>query len=935
MTGSPTPRSGYGAASPTWPIGPDLPEEHVVQVITPGTAEPYALRLAVYAPNGDRIGTLPHHLGFEAGLPLNDVPSLKVTYPAAGAGAGWLAQPVELAVEESVGGGPWLEPNDARFLRIRRGSNATDATGARTYDCPGWSWQLRKLVLYAGPVMADGKRPFSAVPAGAILRTFIDEGQARGALPGLAAGFSTTHDSAGQPWDKTLTLQIDPGTDLLTLLLNLAEQGVLDWTMAGRTLRVYNEGTVLGEDLATGPAPVDLRLGRDIDDAPATATLEDLATAILVRGDGGFSVEVTNPAAPQPWGRWETSQSQSGVTDHGTATLLGTNALERAGRERTQLTRGLRFGAARWLPLVHYRPGDTVLAPGDDGVMEPLRVRQITLSCDADGSLGGNVVLNDRFIERELRLARQAAGILAGGVSSGGTGGEPAPEQPGGRVAAPPQGLIVEPAAYVDEYGFARGQITATWSPVTADTAGVAIDPDRYELYARVNETGEIWRLIATSDDTTATYSPLVVAWTYGFKVRAVAQGTPGDFSATFVALIPDDVTPPPVPAAPVLSTRLGVIEVAWSGLAGTGAAMPADFEHVRVYMAATEDGPWQVVDHLRAAGAVFVADQPYEETRWFRLTAVDRRGNESEPSTSASIATQPLVDTDIIGEVIHGANIQPGTINAADKVIANTITGALIQALAIEAGHIAANAITADKIQAGAITAVKVAADAITGKTITGSLFRTAATGRRIVLDPSSLDMRFYPNSGSNFSRLWTSDTAFPGEATFTITSGTNPPQTAQSFFTVAAGWQSMAIFDPVTLDDNGGFLESAEDYARMGFSNGALDEQYFRFDGSARTRHEGKWWDFNDLGSTAGVNSGSLVTGSGFSGTTISYGSTMQGNMGPVATIRNSENRADFDWAITASNQSGFTIRWTATGGTFTGKATYWWSFRHNGSA
>lgn len=50
--------------------------------------------------------------------------------------------------------------------------------------------------------------------------------------------FTTTHDSAGQAWDKTLTLQIEPGTDLLTLMINLSEQGVLDWTMSGRTLRV-------------------------------------------------------------------------------------------------------------------------------------------------------------------------------------------------------------------------------------------------------------------------------------------------------------------------------------------------------------------------------------------------------------------------------------------------------------------------------------------------------------------------------------------------------------------------------------------------------------------------------------------------------------------------------------------------------------------------
>ncbi|WP_188197209.1 fibronectin type III domain-containing protein [Nonomuraea sp. SYSU D8015] len=909
-----------------------------MQVITPGTAEPYDLRLIAYAPNSGRLGVLPHHLGFEAGLPLNDVPSLKATYPAAGAGADWLTQPVEIAVEVSIGGGPWLEPNDARFLRIKRGSNATDATGARTYECPGYAWMLRKLVLYAGPVMADDKRPFSAVSAGAILRTFVDEGQARGALPGLSVAFTTTHDSAGQPWDKTLTLQIEPGTDLLTLLINLSEQGVLDWTMSGRTLRVYNEGTILGEDLATGPGPVDLRLGRDIDDAPATATLEDLVTAILVRGEKGLAVEVTNPSAPQPWGRWETSQSQGGVTDEGTAILLGTNALERVGRERTQLTRGIRFGAARFLPLVHYRPGDVVLAPADEGVMEPVRVRQITLSVDQDGGLGGNLVLHDRFIEREIRLARQAAGILAGGVSSGGTGGAPAPE-PSGRVAAAPTGLIVATAAYVDEHGFARGQITATWSPVVADVNGVALDVDGYEVYARVNSVGQVWRLIATSDDTTATYSPLVVDTTYAFKVRATAQGTKGVFSSEFVVLVPDDVTPPPVPSAPVLSTRLGVIEAAWDGLGSVGEPMPADFEHVRVHMASAADGPYQVVDHLRAAGAALVTDQPYNSPRWFRLTAVDRRGNESAPSTSASIATQPLVNADVIGKVLDGANIIDGTVNAADALIANTITGALIQALAIDTPHLRANCVTVDQLAAGSVDAAALTATAIDGKTITGAFIRTAASGRRLEFAPPGAtypEIRFIPAaSGTNYTRLRTRDDRFTGEATFEVTSGTNSAVTAASQTTIAAGFMQMQVRDATLTDPNGGLMELAESYARYGYFKDAAREQYFWFDNTGRTRHVGKWWDFTVLGATAGILAGSIrfsPAGSGANIRFVSYGTEMDGNMGPVSVLRRglaspTSHTPSGSWYVTESLTTGFRISSSFPDGF----AVYWWSHRH----
>ncbi|TMR90381.1 fibronectin type III domain-containing protein [Nonomuraea basaltis] len=682
-----------------------------VQVIIPGKPTRFALRLVAYAPNGGRLAVLPQHSGFEMAAPLNDVPGLTVTYPAGGLYSELIAGYCEVAVEYAVDGGGWAEPPNARFLRIKRGGESTDRAGVRSYDCPGWSWMLRKVVLYPNSSLVDGKRQFSAVSPGAILATFIQEGQARGALPGLLFDFSTTHDSAGDPWSKTLTLAIEPGKDLLTVLINLGEQGVIDWRMQGRTLQVFNPDMVLGADRAPGPSPVDLRLGRDITEAPDMGTLEDAASAILIGGEAGLSVEVINPSAVTPWGRWETYQSQGGVTDSGTATLLGQNALERVGRERVQVTRGLMFDAARWLPFKHYQPGDYLLAPGDGGEMQPLRLRQITLSVDKDGQVGGNVVLNDRFLEREIRLARQAAGILDGGVGSGGTGGTPAPE-PGGRAPAKPQGLIVNASAYIDASGTAQGQITATWTPVAADKSGVAIEVDAYELYARENHAGGIWHQIDVVGETTATYSPLRVGVEYAFKVRAVADAVRGEFSEQTIVLVPDDTMPPPVPSTPIVTTRLGMIHVSWDGLGSAGEVMPLDFDRVKVWMAdPLVPGSARVVDSMRVTETVVVPDQPYNADREFWLTAVDRSGNESGQSGHVTVVTQPLVDTDLIGKIIDGAHIVDGTVNASDAVIANTITGALIKALAIDTGHLRANAVTVDKLAAGSVTAGKLEA--------------------------------------------------------------------------------------------------------------------------------------------------------------------------------------------------------------------------------
>ncbi|MFI6497189.1 fibronectin type III domain-containing protein [Nonomuraea typhae] len=494
-------------------------------IISIGVPAGYAIRLVAYAPNGDRLGLLPHPLKQEAAFVLNDLPGLRFDYSSRAVGAELLDSPVEMAVEHyNPAAGTWAEGADARFLLLKKAGQRSDATGVTSYTCPGYGWQMKKAVLYAGGVMAEGKRQFGAVTPGEILRTFLDEAHARGTIRGLTTSFTLTHDSDGKKWAKQLTIQVEPGVDTLAMLINLSEQGVIDWCMRGRVLHVYNEGTVLAHDLSVGGSVVDLRLGRDIVEAPDDATLEDLASAIMIRGEAGLTIEVTNPSAATPWGRWETHQAQGGVSDSQTATLLGQTALERAARERVQITRAIVMDVARWLPHVHYQPGNTVLAPDQDARMQPLRIRQITLTSDGQGQLAGNVVLNDRFLEADIKLARRQAGILAGGVGSGGNGSDPAPE-PGGRTPAAPTGVVIHGDAYIDGNGFPQGLITATWLPVTKDVNGVAIDVTSYELYSRENGPGGVWRQIAVVDgsDTTATFSPLRVRLEYAFKVRAVA----------------------------------------------------------------------------------------------------------------------------------------------------------------------------------------------------------------------------------------------------------------------------------------------------------------------------------------------------------------------------------------------------------------------------
>ncbi|MEU4330044.1 hypothetical protein [Nonomuraea dietziae] len=141
-------------------------------------------------------------------------------------------------------------------------------------------------------------------------------------------------------------------------------------------------------------------------------------------------------------------------------------------------------------------------------------------------------------------------------------------------------------------------------------------------------------------------------------------------------------------------------------------------------------------VDYLLGGDNVVIGGQPYGADREIWLTAIDRSGNVSAASGAVTVATAPLVNTDVIGQVISGANLQNGTINAAYKVIANTITGGLVQALAIDTGHLQANAVTTDKLAAGSITAGKLQAIL----TLSTRIVAGSPTGARVELNQNGL---------------------------------------------------------------------------------------------------------------------------------------------------------------------------------------------------
>lgn len=680
---------------------------------------PLRWRIRVYEPDGVLRGQLPVPLSWQMAMPFDDLSSMTLEYANLAPGIDLLEAPCEVVLELSDENAMFQEYPDCRFLNIRQSQDLIQADVTTKLTMPSYGWMLRKVRnINTATFNEEGNRVFTNVTVGSLINTFINEAHTRGNVPFLVTDFNATNDSNGSAWTNLLTIEIGAGQDLWNLLQTMVAQGQCDFRMNGRTLQLYKADTFLNRDQTLNPTAKVLHTFRDVSAAPDDRSYEDIAHTILVQGDDAKFVTVEQSVNPSPWGEWENYMTQSGVTDTGVLNSLAVRALEMANAPRTQMTRELVFRSQSPLPVIDYRPGDHVIAQDETAIMDDLRVRQITLTMGGE-ALTGNVVLGDKFTERDIRIQRQIAALSGSASTTGGSGTTPTvPTTPIEDTSVPAQvtGLVLTADNYVDELGRPRGLFSAQWAAVTLDTGG---DPQNISSYrVQWSQLGSgNWKQRTVGGGTLLTWigEDIQVLTTYTAQVAAVgSNGIQGAWSDAENIFIPADATAPPVPSDPVVTSRLGTLRVHWDGLDEDSLPMPADFARTEVEMGNTGSGPFALVGTVSSTSDLIIADQPYNTERFFRFRAVDTSGNTSGYSGIVSGSTEPLVDTDIIGQVIDGANIVDGTLVASDKIVANSITGGLIEALAINAGHIQANAITSDKIEVGAITAEKISAYSI-----------------------------------------------------------------------------------------------------------------------------------------------------------------------------------------------------------------------------
>lgn len=617
-------------------------------------------RLVAYRPFGERIGVLAEPVSFSASMLHNDDGAISIEYSMLSGDATAfdreLTDGLEVAVEVSDGTG-YREPDNARFVITGRSGKTDDRTKTVTYSGQSISWLLSKAENNdSSHLLTDGdnkgKRPFYSANPGTILKTLLDENKARdGVATGLTLGFDTAKDAGGAAWARKYTLYYSLGTDLQTILSSLVNGGGCDWRTTGRTLKLWNaDSTALSRDLSR---QVILRLARDIGEAPYEESISDLASTILVEGDNNLLFRMDNPAAPTPWGKWESYSSQGGVSDKDTAQAFMASTLADAARVRGQYTRDLIVNQVDALPLIDYHAGDWITAP-TVAHGEKVRVQEIDLSMRQNEGLSASIALNDIKYDASVRQAKKIKGITGGAALAGSESGTTVSTDHDHRVPKAPLGLVVQTDAYIGSDGFAHGLATAMWSAVTEATNDTAIEISNYAIEWRKHVDGAPWHSAGTTDKTQLGFGGLDCGTQIEVRVRAVPTYSDklGDWSDIVVVTVESDTTPCSVPSKPTVSSELCVVTIHWDGKTAAGGQMEADFDHIEVGEGINAAGMQVISATQSGQGAYVITGLTAGSQHSYALRSVDHAGNRSDWSAIASVTVASAVSPDEVKQI-------------------------------------------------------------------------------------------------------------------------------------------------------------------------------------------------------------------------------------------------------------------------------------------
>lgn len=553
----------------------------------------------------------------------------------------------DVAVQVATPGKGWREVRNGRLRVLVEGTPGRAEGDMWTFSGINavW-WDMGGCVLADRNLNENNEREFRNATPGTYLQTFLTEAQDEGCGTLITETFSTSGDTEGVVWPQTITFAVPLTMTMQEMIKTLSDQGLVDWWTEGNELVTATPGR--GRRLDD---TVHLKLGREITDTPGASDATGVVNHVRVIGENGLRAWHSQGDGG-PRGKRAVVMNQSGVTDAGAALVLATHFLAKSQVRRQQYTRELRFaftddpamGAAAFFPYEDYLTGDWVTAPGRDGVDEAMRVYQVLLSSSSDG-MSGNLQLNDRILDADVRRDRKLAALSRG--TSGGTGTSPSPTTPKANAPGKVQGITTDSDPYMISGGEWRIATRIMWLEPSKATSSITYDME----YMQVNR----WWYYPVSGIVGTDYSVsnLLPETEYQVRVRGVNPasdgGLAGEWSDWAYFMTVRDEVPPEKPTVPQLSSDLGTVKVMWDEKLvdpnGGVTAPPPDFLYVSVEADVAGAG-WEEVDQI-TVGSPFTVIAPLDPgtVLQVRLVAVDTSGNRSEYSTLASITVRGVLD--------------------------------------------------------------------------------------------------------------------------------------------------------------------------------------------------------------------------------------------------------------------------------------------------
>lgn len=565
---------------------------------------------------------------------------------------------------------------DGRWMLRNKAWNAGVYNGTTSWSGVSLLWDR----LSHTKVWDNKRYIYDAKTPGYILNDLFAEAQLRGALgASFTWTFNQSVDSLGNAWPTVCSFEYKTGAKYDDIVGNLIDRDDIEIGLLGNEIRAY----VSGKRGASRPAL--LVVGEDVTDAPQQGTTEGLVSDVIVVGDEGVVVKRSNPATSTLWGREEDAISQGGTQDIGTLSIYGDVQLSNGDGERIQRTYNMVIHQDKaYLPLRDYVIHDWINVEHGQGVLMALRVKQMTFKHEASGWTGA-LVLNDRFLESELRLAKKVAGILGGATIVGSSA--PAPDDvPDTGIPLAPTGLTLDFETYTDEDGHTKAVMIAGWNPVTHNTDGsVANDLQDYRFVWKYADWSDETRQVLFVPGITVSVSPIDVGRDVSAYVYMMDQAwNRSANSDVVIGSTGTDTIPPPALSQPVMTSHLRTVTVGWDGLANFGLPLPPDFKHAEVWLSNVADVPQTLMmGTLRAAGDLVAVATQYEigETVYAKFISVDTSGNRGAESTIGSVVIEGIV---------------------GDDIEENSVTANLIAAGAIGTVHMNAGAVDTARLSLG-----------------------------------------------------------------------------------------------------------------------------------------------------------------------------------------------------------------------------------------